>query len=246
MEALGISLGYLIVYICSFAIVFIVLRAWVFQPMTRMLEKRRQTIAQGLEDARIAAEARANAEKDAEHILAEAQAKAAQIVREATVRAEKAEEEIRAEAESEVAASRKAALAELDGERNRLLAEVREEVVTLAIAAAQKLLGENLDEKRQRALVSEFFSGVKGGRVVVLEAAGRVDGHQVEVLSALPLTCEEQIAIQQDVICRLGGPVAVNFRVDPSILGGLILRVGDRVLDGSVAGQLEELHQTLR
>ena len=246
MEALGISLGYLIVYICSFAIVFIVLRAWVFQPMTRMLEKRRQTIAQGLEDARIAAEARANAEKDAEHILGEAQAKAAQIVREATVRAETAEGEIRAEAEAEVAASRKAALAELDGERNRLLAEVREEVATLAIAAAQKLIGENLDVKRQRELVAEFFSGVKGGRVVVLESAGRVDGHQAEVLSALPLTCEEQSAIQQDVVRHLGGPVAVNFRVDPSILGGLILRVGDRVLDGSVAGQLEELHQTLR
>nr|HMN62983.1 F0F1 ATP synthase subunit delta [Anaerolinea sp.] len=69
---------------------------------------------------------------------------------------------------------------------------------------------------------------------------------QAEVLSALPLTCEEQSAIQQDVVRHLGGPVAVNFRVDPSILGGLILRVGDRVLDGSVAGQLEELHQTLR
>ncbi|HMN61548.1 MAG TPA: hypothetical protein PJ988_14345, partial [Anaerolinea sp.] len=89
-------------------------------------------------------------------------------------------------AEAEVAASRKAALAELDGERNRLLAEVREEVATLAIAAAQKLIGENLDVKRQRELVAEFFSGVKGGRVVVLESAGRVAGHQAEVLSALP------------------------------------------------------------
>uniref|UniRef100_UPI002ACD75B4 F0F1 ATP synthase subunit B family protein n=1 Tax=Anaerolinea sp. TaxID=1872519 RepID=UPI002ACD75B4 len=63
---------------------------------SEMMEKRRKTIAQGLEDARIAAEARANAEKEAQSILAEAQQKAAEIVREATLRAQKVEEEIRA------------------------------------------------------------------------------------------------------------------------------------------------------
>ncbi len=75
MEALGINLGYLLVYIFSFAVVFITLRAWVFVPLSEMMEKRRKTIAQGLEDARIAAEARANAEKEAQSILAEAQQK---------------------------------------------------------------------------------------------------------------------------------------------------------------------------
>ena len=46
-----------------------------------MLEKRRLTVAQGLEDARIAAEARANAEKEAAEVVAEAQAKAAEVLR---------------------------------------------------------------------------------------------------------------------------------------------------------------------
>jgi F0F1-type ATP synthase delta subunit len=34
--------------------------------------------------------------------------------------------------------------------------------------------------------------------------------------------------------------------VDPSILGGLVIRVGDKVLDGSVAAQVEGLRQTLK
>jgi F0F1-type ATP synthase delta subunit len=38
----------------------------------------------------------------------------------------------------------------------------------------------------------------------------------------------------------------VDFRVDPSILGGLVIHVGDKILDGSVAGQLETLRQSLR
>jgi F-type H+-transporting ATPase subunit b len=42
------------------------------------------------------------------------------------------------------------------------------------------------------------------------------------------------------------GAKDVTFRVDPSILGGLVIRVGDKVLDSSVAGKLEGLRQSLR
>ena len=54
-----------------------------------MLEKRRNTIAQGLEDARIAEEARSHAEDDAQKITLEAQTKATSIISEATQRADK-------------------------------------------------------------------------------------------------------------------------------------------------------------
>lgn len=246
MEALGINLGYLLVYIFSFAVVFITLRAWVFVPLSEMMEKRRKTIAQGLEDARIAAEARANAEKEAQSILAEAQQKAAEIVREATLRAQKVEEEIRAQAEAEAGKARAQVMAELEGERNRMLSELRGQVGALAIAAAQKLIGENLDEKRQHALLNEFFAGVRGGKVVVLEGIESVVADHAEIVSALPLTEEEQELVKREVLSRLGSAAAVSFRVDPSILGGLIVRLGNRVVDGSLAGQLDSLRQSLR
>ena len=127
-----------------------------------------------------------------------------------------------------------------------MLAELRGQVATLAIAAAQKLIGESMDEKHQRTLLSEFFSGVKGGQVVVLSDEKEMDGQTAEVTSALPLTSDEQETVKRDVLARMGGTGTVVFRVDPSILGGLVIRVGDRVVDGSVAGQLEELRQNLR
>jgi len=79
MEALGINLGYLFVQIFNFLIVLVVLRAWVYKPVVGLLEKRRETIAQGLEDARVAAEARDNAEKEAESVVAAAQQEANKI-----------------------------------------------------------------------------------------------------------------------------------------------------------------------
>jgi F-type H+-transporting ATPase subunit b len=244
MEALGINLGLLIVQIIAFAIVFLTLNAWVYDPMLNMMETRKQKIAQGLEDARVAAEARANAEKEASKVIAEAQAEAGKVVREATDRATEAAKGVKVAAEAEAAKAREAAVADAEVERNRILGDLRGQVAALSIAAAQKLVGEALDEKRQHVLIDEFFSGVKGGRVVVLEGSD-FKGESAEVTSALPLTQDEESTVKKEILSKVGAQ-AVTFRVDPSILGGVVIKVGDKILDGSVAGKLEGLRQTLK
>lgn len=243
MEALGLNLGYLLVQVFNFLIVFIVLRAWVYTPILSLLEKRRNAIAQGLEDARVAAEARAHAEEEAREILSKANSEAAEKVREATERAEAASREVLAEADAEASKAREAALADAQVERDRILADMRGQVAALAMAAAQKLVGEALDEKRQHVLLNEFFSGVKAGKVVVLEDMD-VSGGSAEITSALPLTDDEKEIVRKDIVAKIGSQT-VTFRVDPSILGGLVVKVGDKVMDGSVAGQLETLRQNL-
>ncbi len=247
MEGLGINLGYLIVQILNFGILFVVVYTWAVKPIVGMLEKRRKAIAQGLEDARVAAEARANAEREAEKIITEAQRKAAEVVREATARAETAAAEVRSGVEADIEKQRTASMAELEHERERILSDMRGQIGTLAIAAAQKLIGESLvqDDSRQRTLLDEFFSGVKAGKLTMLEDA-QFSGSTAEVTSALPLTAEEQDTVKKDVLAVLGGSGAtISFRVNPAILGGLIVKVGDRVVDGSVAGQLQELRESL-
>ncbi len=244
MGALGINLGLLIVQIIVFIIVFLTLQAWVFKPMLNLMDSRRQKIAQGLEDARVAAEARASAEKDAAKIIADAQTEASKVIREATERAAAAGQDVKAATEAEAAKAREAAAAEAEIERNRVLGDLRSQVASLAIAAANKLVGEALDENKQRALLNEFFSGVKSGRLVVSGGAD-LRGESAQVTSALPLSEDEKQTVRRDVLAQAGAR-DVTFRVDPSILGGLVIRVGDKVLDSSVAGKLEGLRQSLR
>ena len=244
MEGLGINLGYLVIQIFNFLIVLVVLSAWVYKPVVNMLKTRREKIAQGLEDARIAGEARANAEKEAEDVASNAQQESARIVREATERAEEVRREIREAAEAEAVEIRVAAQEDAEGEKVRILGELRGQVAALSIAAAQKVIGESLDSKRQHALIAEFFSGVKSGKVVTLEGES-ISGASAEVTSALPLTEEEQGIVRDDIVKELGDSATISFRVDPNILGGLVIRLGDKVLDGSVAGKLEGLRQSL-
>lgn len=244
MEALGFNLGFLILQILAFIILFLTLNAWVYKPMLSMMENRKQKIAQGLEDARVAAQAREDAEKQASKIIGDAQAEASKIVAEATERATAAGRDVKAAAEAEAAKARDAAIAEAEVERNRVLGDLRGQVVALAIAAANKLVGEALDEKKQHALLDEFFSGVKSGKVVVMDNAD-FRGETAEVTSALPLNKDEENEVCQELFSRVGAK-DVNFRVDPSILGGLVIKVGDKVLDSSVAGRLEGLRQSLK
>jgi len=245
LEALGINGGYFLVQLVNFLIIVVVINTWVVKPVVGLLERRREAIAQGLEDARVAAEARANAEKEAEKVLADAQLKANEVVREATSRAESAAKDLAAAADADADRIRATARAEADQEKVRVLGDLRGQVAALAMAAAQKLVGDALDENRQRTLIAEFFSGVQAGRVTLLEDA-TVSGSSAVVTSALPLTESEQGVVRRDVLAHLGEGGAVDFKVDPSILGGLVVRVGDKVLDGSVSGKLSAMAEQLR
>jgi F-type H+-transporting ATPase subunit b len=162
LEGLGINLGYFLVQVFSFLIVFVLLRALAYRPILEMLERRRKSVAQGLEDARVAAEARANAEKDAQSLMVKTQHEANEHLRKAAEQAEQTGREIKAAAEKEAADIRSAALAEADQAKQHALAELRDQVAALALAAAEKIIRESLDEKRQRTLIAEFFSGIKG------------------------------------------------------------------------------------
>jgi len=244
MEALGINLGLLVVQIIAFIIVFLSLQAWVYKPLLNMMETRKKKIAQGLEDARVAADARADAEKETARILAEAHAEASKIVQEAAERATGAARDARATAETEASAAREAIIAETQQERNRILGDLRGQVAALAVAATQRLIGQTLDEKRQHALIDEFFSGTKGSKVMVLEDVA-TRGASAEVTSALPLSADEQEIVKKELLSKVSAH-EVSFRIDPAILGGLVVKIGDKVLDGSVAAQLEGLRQSLK
>ncbi len=234
MEALGINLGYLLVQILGITALLLILSAFIYKPMLRVLDERKARIAKGLEDARQAAIARENADMEAKRVLDEARAEASNIRREAVVAAEGAAKDVEAKAREDAKAIMANAQTEATEERNRILSDLRGQVAAISIAAANKLVGESLDEKRQHQLINDFFSRVPA------EVSG-LQGETAEITSALPLTDAERQSAT-----RMLGAKDVQFKVDPSILGGLVVRVGDRVVDDSVVNRMNALQESLR
>ena len=65
------------------------------------------------------------------------------------------------------------------------------------------------------------------------------------VRTAVPLAPEQRSRLQSLLEQRFGPGRPVNFEVDPELLGGVWLRVGDRIVDGSLRGRLQALRQQL-
>ncbi len=233
MEGLGINLGYLIVQVGALIVLVLLMKAFAYDPIIRMLEERQQRIAKGLEDARQAAIARENADAEAKKVLEAARAEAAQMRADAAVEAEKTAEGIVAKANEDAKKIVADAAEDATEERDRILADLRSQVAAISIAAANKLVGETLDEKRQHAIIADFFAHVPA-------EVSSMSGKMAEVTSALPLDEKEQDKVKKSLNVD-----EVLFKVNPNILGGLVIRVGDQVVDDSVSSQMGELRESL-
>jgi len=66
-----------------------------------------------------------------------------------------------------------------------------------------------------------------------------------EVTTAVPLTPELRESLTAALRKAAGGQVTVTEKVDPSIVGGVVARVGSVVYDGSVAHQLDRIRESL-
>lgn len=234
MEALGINIGYLIMQVLIITIMLLLMKGLVYKPLLRILDERKARIAKGLEDSRQAAIARDNADAEAKKILDSARQEAAKIRQDAVAQAEETAKAIESKANEEARGIVAAAAGEAEEERNRILSELRGQVAAISIAAANKLVGESLDEKRQHALITDFFSKVPAG-------VEKLSGESAVITSALPLTKQEQEQAKKMLKIE-----TVDFKVNPAILGGLVVRVGDQVVDDSVASRMNALSESLK
>jgi len=98
-----------------------------------------------------------------------------------------------------------------------------------------KLMAEN---GRLKALpeVAEQFE------IYRAEAEGKIDA---EVVSAFPLTSEQEESIVNTLKAKLGREVTINTSIDESLIGGVVIKAGDTIIDGSMKSQLESLALTL-
>jgi F-type H+-transporting ATPase subunit b len=153
-----INLFWVIVSALNFILFFILVWTFAFKPVSKMLADRKDRIEQGLKDAEQARHDRESAEAERVATLTEARREANDIL----VRAQKVAQETRdadiAATRTELERLRERAAAEIEAEKQRAIGELRGEVADLALAAASRVVGESMNDERQRRLVQEFLA----------------------------------------------------------------------------------------
>ncbi len=84
------------------------------------------------------------------------------------------------------------------------------------------------------------------GGALAQVSSGRTEAPlKAEITSAVALSNEEQEQLRSALAARHGNSLTFTFSVDPSLLGGLRVRVGDSLVDTSVASRLQTMRESL-
>jgi F-type H+-transporting ATPase subunit b len=151
----GVSWERLLGQIVTFVILLVVLRLVMYKPILRMLDERKQKIAQGLKDAEAAADERRRAEEKASAELKEATRKAEALLDEAKSAAESMRQDLMTQAQADLQRARDAQRAELERARQDMIDDVRKDVVQLVVATTSKVLQQELSKEQQQTLIRQ-------------------------------------------------------------------------------------------
>ncbi|MCC7363207.1 MAG: F0F1 ATP synthase subunit B [Dehalococcoidia bacterium] len=158
VEALGLNLPQLIAQVANFFLLLVILRLVAYKPILKMLDDRKQKIAEGLNAAEIARAEAAQAQANIASQLQEGQRQAQEVVAGAQQIAARIQAEAREQANRDREDSLERARAEIQLERDRAVADLRREFADITVSAAEKVIGQSLDRTAHQRIIDEALA----------------------------------------------------------------------------------------
>jgi len=140
----------------TFLVLVLVTMKFVWPPLTKAMEDRRQKIAEGLAQSDEAEQALAIAQTQAEQVLREARSRSSEIIEQAGHRGNEIIEQAKQDALGERDRQVQAAEADIRLATNQAREALREKLAELTVAGASKVIGEELDADRHRAMLDKM------------------------------------------------------------------------------------------
>lgn len=155
LDKLGIDWRLLIAQLVNFLILILILYKFLYRPLLKILEDRKEKIEKGLRDAeQLGVELEKTKELQAEEIK-KAKIEAREIIEEAGKRAEAAGAETKQKTKAEVEKLITVAKNQMIAEKEKMMNEVKKETVEMVLAVAEKVIGKSMDAKAQKNLIEE-------------------------------------------------------------------------------------------
>jgi ATP synthase F0 subunit b len=242
-EGIGLHLPSLIAYTINFILLLVILHWVAYRPFLRFLAQRTERIERGLAEAEEIERIRTEVIQEREREIEAARAEAREIMEGASLRAQAEVEQGRLKGRQEAAAYLRQARQRVEEEKRTALREASEASRDLVFLAAEKALRQAIDRQLHHETVEAAIHEIAAsGWPHLARPASRFG----RIVTARPLTAEEMSEIQQAVNATSGQPLYLHSSTDPSLLGGLLLSVGDTVVDASVSGRLRQLYHQMK
>jgi len=160
LESLGFEFPKFAWQVVNFLILLWILKKFAYKPILGMLDERKKSIEDAINNAESAKAEAVNLRKEYEARLAEARQEAQDVIVKATKLGEEMKNDIVANAQAEATKAIQRAQEEIGREKDQAIAALRDEVATLAVMAAGKVLDKSISVEDHKKLVNEFVSEV--------------------------------------------------------------------------------------
>lgn len=153
----GLNGTIFVAQLINFLIVMAVLWAFVYKPVTRLLEERAEKIEKSVKQANSIEKRVSDMERERENILIEARKQSQEIAQKAQDDSQTRADEMISSAKREVERVISKGKKQLSEEKTEMLREMRKDIVDIAMKAAARIVQDNVDEKKSKSLAEEVI-----------------------------------------------------------------------------------------
>lgn len=150
--------------IVNILLLFVLMRIFLFKPLHKFMDERTASVQNDIDSAKKSKEEAEALKQQYEDTLGDAKTEADRIIakarEEAVIEKERIIKQSQDEAEQIIIEANKT----IENERRRVMQQAQSQIADLAIEAASKIIGENVDDEKNRKLVDDFLSNEEAGR----------------------------------------------------------------------------------
>ncbi|MDY7080674.1 MAG: F0F1 ATP synthase subunit delta [Chloroflexota bacterium] len=239
---LNISLSTLLLQVANFLILAYILTRFLFEPLKEMLDKRAIQVTKVMDEAekvtREARETQQEYEKKRDNIDAEIAA----LKNEARIVIDQTRQQMLQEAYQEIEAMNKRAREETEQQHADALRLHRGKIGELVTALTQRMMQGILNPQIHQAYLDAFLDQLRTVQLNGRISSGGVEAVSAELITAIPATQENKTRIVTTLETMTPQSIDLACRVDPDLIAGAMVRLDDMLIDGSLQGQLQQLH----
>jgi F0F1-type ATP synthase membrane subunit b/b' len=236
----------LLYQILNLAIMVFILYRLFSKSALRALDKRSQRVTSTLDDAEQRQSEAIAAYAQLQERLAHMQESVASLKQEAQAELWRTRKHVLAETRHEVEAIRAKAEWGIKEARKKRTYEYQCQLVRLVTTLSERLIREAGGGSFQEACIGQFIerlSRLPSDEIRYSPPAAEEQVVPVQLSSAYVLGVDSAMQLEQQIQERVGRPIRMICKVDPHLVAGVTVRIGDILLDGSVAGTLQNLYE---
>jgi len=225
------------IQVVTFILIIIFLRVLFHKNLSSALKRLQDLHGQNLEKEATLNREIERAKKDREEETEKGRWEAKKLIETAKTEADKLKEEALLRAKQEAEKAIEETRQECESIRRKSASEIEESSVKLASAIIREIFSEEARQELQRELVDELVVELRK----IDKEKLKVEIKKAEVITSHPLLEKQKSSIAQIICEAVGHHVELEEKIDASIISGLVINLGGRILDGSLQNKLRKV-----